>query len=88
MNRAAMSSAVFLFALVASTSAMAKASISSLNQPELPCPGSAIEAGNSAAIEPGLLVAPAAVPAPVKITQRTTRNRWKALLPGSLKASS
>lgn len=88
MTRAAMICAVLFASLAFATEGAAKTSIASLNASELPCPGNVVEPGNSAALDPSLLTVPAVAPAPAKVTTRNSRNRWKVLLPGSLKSPS
>lgn len=81
--------ALLLASITFSIPVVAKTSISSLAQPELPCPGAQpAEGGNAAALEPILVVTPALMPAtPAKPNTRAARSRWKALLPGSIKSS-
>lgn len=81
--------AVLLASIALSTPVVAKTSISSLAQAELPCPGAQqAESGNAAALEPSLVVTPVLMPAtPAKPNTRAARSRWKALLPGSIKSS-
>ena len=87
MFRPALSFLIALSALLASTTLAAKTSVSSLQQPELPCP-----ANRSDAIESG---APASATAPAAATpvisrgaSKAARQRWKALLPGTLKSAT
>lgn len=83
--------ALLVFALVAlsaSASVAAKTSISSLQQNEMPCPANSAEASvGGGASTPA--ASPAAVSStPTKISNRSARQRWKALLPGTLKSTS
>ena len=85
-------SALFVFALVAlsaSASAVAKTSISSLQQNEMPCPVNNTETAVSGVGAPTPGAAQSAVTAtPGKVSNRSARQRWKALLPGTLKSAS
>lgn len=88
MFRPALSFLIALSALLASTTLAAKTSVSSLQQPELPCPanrGDAIESGASAA---GANAPASATPVISRGANKAARQRWKALLPGTLKSAT
>lgn len=85
MTRTTMYIAVLLASVTLTTPVAAKTSISSLAQPEPPCPGALADSGGGAA---GLAVTPVVLPTiPAKPNTRAARSRWKALLPGSIKSS-
>ena len=85
-------SAMIVFAVVAlsaSASVTAKTSISSLQQNEMPCPVNNAEPDASGVGASTPVIAPAPVTtSPVKLSNRSARQRWKALLPGTLKSAS
>ena len=85
-------SALFVIALVAlfaSASVAAKTSISSLQQNEMPCPVNNADTVIGGVGAPTPAAAESAVTtAPVKVSNRSARQRWKALLPGTMKSAS
>ncbi|MBL0028808.1 MAG: hypothetical protein IPO95_06995 [Rhodanobacteraceae bacterium] len=89
MFRPALSFVFASLALLASATVVAKTSVSSLQQSELPCPSNrsdAVELGEPAA---AAATAPAVGNTVVtKPSNKAARQRWKALLPGTLKSAS
>lgn len=73
--------------LLAATSVVAKTSASGLQPADLPCPGNrneSIEANGGAATHP----APSNDAANPRAAGKAARQRWKALLPGTLKSAT
>lgn len=89
MSRPALSFLIALSALLVSATVTAKTSVSSLQQPELPCPANRNDAndlGDAAAVAPA-----ATTPSSSSVTKssnKAARQRWKALLPGTLKSTT
>ncbi|HRG15146.1 MAG TPA: hypothetical protein PLB00_04075 [Pseudomonadota bacterium] len=90
MFRPALSFLIALSALLVSATVTAKTSVSSLQQPELPCPANRNDAGD---LGEAATIAPATTtPGSSAVTKsgasKASRQRWKALLPGTLKSTS
>lgn len=81
---------VFLAALAASAAVSAKTSIPSLQANEMPCPANSNEAPTAGAPATSAPTTPASNEATVspRSESRAARQRWKALLPGTLKSTS
>lgn len=89
MFRPALSFLIALCALLASATVAAKTSISSLQPAELPCPANRSEGlgSGSAATTPST----SSTGGETVITRsgsKAARQRWKALLPGTLKSAT
>jgi hypothetical protein len=83
-------SIVFVAALAASAAVGAKTSIPSLQQNEIPCPANNVETSSAGAPASAAPTAPAAAEstATTRSDSRAARQRWKALVPGTLKSTS
>lgn len=81
---------VFFAALAASAAVSAKTSIPSLQANEMPCPANSVEAPatGAPAISPTATPATNDAAASTRSESRAARQRWKALLPGTLKSTS
>ncbi|MBK6434902.1 MAG: hypothetical protein IPF83_02875 [Rhodanobacteraceae bacterium] len=88
MFRPALSFVFALIALLVSATAVARTSVSGLQQSELPCPSNRSDAPDLG--EPAATAAAPAVSgtAGSKPSNKATRQRWKALLPGTLTSAS
>jgi hypothetical protein len=89
MFRPALSFLIALSALLVSATVTAKTSVSSLQQPELPCPTNRTDAadlGDAASIAPATTTSGSS--AVTKSSNKAARQRWKALLPGTLKSTT
>lgn len=91
MFRPALSFLIALSALLVSATVTAKTSVSSLQQSELPCPANRDDArdlGETATIPPATTSSGGSSAATKSGANKASRQRWKALLPGTLKSAN
>lgn len=86
MLRLALSFLFVLCVVVASSAVAAKTAVSGLQPPELPCPTNRGDSLEYAAPGSDTNAAAAAISRSVQKAQQ--RQRWKALLPGTLKSAT